>query len=226
MIKLTPNICRILPFAIYIAFLVINSVLRFFNLQDLPLLESWLYPAKILIIMLSLIWLWRNFIELTDSPGLTLRDCGNGIFAGILVFVLWINLDKPWATFGSSVGYNPIDPATNQMNWALATIRIFGASIVVPLMEELFWRSFFMRWITSHKFLEMDPGKVGIWAFSVTAVMFASEHNLFLAGLLAGVAYNWLYIRSRNLWVPIMAHSVTNGLLGLWVLTTHNWQLW
>jgi CAAX prenyl protease-like protein len=112
------------------------------------------------------------------------------------------------------------------MNWALASIRIFGASIVVPLMEELFWRSYFMRWITNHNFLELDPGKVGIWAFSITAVMFASEHNLFVAGVLAGIAYNWLYIRSRNLWVPIMAHSVTNGLLGLWVIYTHNWQFW
>jgi len=33
-------------------------------------------------------------------------------------------------------------------------------------------------------------------------------------------------MRTRNLWVPILAHAVTNGVLGLWTLITHNWQFW
>jgi CAAX prenyl protease-like protein len=57
-------------------------------------------------------------------------------------------------------------------------------------------------------------------------VPFALEHHLWFAGLLAGVAYGWLYIRAGNLWVPVVAHTITNGLLGVWVLHTGHWEFW
>lgn len=228
--KLSPVFCRILPFAVYVGFLIVDSAFKFLKIQDLPFLgnwdQNWLYPAKILLLMLTLIWLWRNFTELTNLSDLNLVDWASGIVVGLVVFVLWINLDQSWATMGHSVGYNPIDPLTHHSDWTLIVIRIFGAAMVVPVMEELFWRSFFMRWLSHQNFLEVDPARVGIRAFSITALMFATEHNLVLAGLMAGVAYNWLYMRTRNLWVPIVAHAVTNGLLGFWVVNTHNWQFW
>ncbi len=42
----------------------------------------------------------------------------------------------------------------------------------------------------------------------------------------AGLAYGWLYIRARNLWAPIVAHAVTNGALGAYVVTTGHWSFW
>jgi CAAX prenyl protease-like protein len=52
------------------------------------------------------------------------------------------------------------------------------------------------------------------------------EHSLWAAGILAGLAYGWLYMKTNNLWVPILAHAVTNGMLGLWVLHTGQWTFW
>jgi CAAX prenyl protease-like protein len=63
-------------------------------------------------------------------------------------------------------------------------------------------------------------------AFFITAAFFAIGHHLWLAGLLAGIAYGWLYKVSRNLWAPVLAHSVTNAMLGLWVLQTGAWEYW
>ena len=60
----------------------------------------------------------------------------------------------------------------------------------------------------------------------ITTALFAFEHDRWFAGALAGAAYNWLYMRSGNLWVPIVAHAVTNGVLGLWVLQTGRWEFW
>jgi CAAX prenyl protease-like protein len=59
-----------------------------------------------------------------------------------------------------------------------------------------------------------------------SALLFGVEHDLWLAGIIAGLAYGWLYVRTGNLWSPILAHGVTNLLLGLWILATGEWRLW
>jgi CAAX prenyl protease-like protein len=228
--KLSPAFCRIFPFAIYIGFLIFESVISLLKSRGFEFLEnwneSWSYPIKIVLVMLAILWLRRNFTELAKPVEVKWVDWLSSIFVGVVVFALWINLDQSWATVGVSAGYNPINPASQQMDWVLVTIRILGATIIVPVMEELFWRSFLLRWQMHPRFLDVNPAKVGFQAFVVTALLFASEHNLLVAGFVAGVAYNWLYMRTRNLWIPIVSHAVTNGLLGLWVLNTHNWQFW
>ena len=63
-------------------------------------------------------------------------------------------------------------------------------------------------------------------AFVVTVLLFGFEHNLWLAGIVAGAAYGFLYVRHRTLWSPILAHALTNGLLGAWIVYTGNWTYW
>jgi len=75
-------------------------------------------------------------------------------------------------------------------------------------------------------FLALDPAQIGFKALFVASALFAVEHLQWLAGLVAGLAYGWLYIRTRNLWAPIIAHSVTNGALGAYVVTTGHWGFW
>ena len=60
----------------------------------------------------------------------------------------------------------------------------------------------------------------------ITTVLFAIEHDTWLAGAIAGIAYNLLYMRSGNLWVPILSHAVTNCLLGIWIIYAGAWHLW
>ena len=108
----------------------------------------------------------------------------------------------------------------------LVIVRLAGAALIVPVMEELFWRSFLLRWIHHPSFLSVDPKGVGLKPLLASSVLFASEHRLWFAGLLAGLAYAWLYKKTGNLWVPILAHAVTNGLLGAYVLTTGSWAFW
>ena len=93
-------------------------------------------------------------------------------------------------------------------------------------MEELFWRSFIMRWLAKPRFLGVDPKAIGWMPLLVSSTLFATEHHRWLAGLLAGFAYGWLYVRTGTLWVPVIAHAVTNALLGVWVLQTGPWTFW
>ena len=93
-------------------------------------------------------------------------------------------------------------------------------------MEELFWRSLAMRWIDGRDFLAVNPRRVSFVAFALSSALFALEHSQWLAGLLAGAAYGWLYLRSGNLWIPIISHATTNGILALWIVATGSWRFW
>ncbi len=223
-----PAFSRILPFAIYIVFLAIASGLVVF--QELGHLRDWdsrwLYPIKVGAVLVALIWLWRHYSELVLPVSAKATDWVIAAITGIVVFVLWINLDQGWATLGGDTsGFNP-GSEDGQINWLLVAFRLVGAALIVPVMEELFWRSFVLRWIDNSNFLQVSPAKASIKAFIITAVLFGMEHNLWLAGILAGCAYGWLYMRSNNLWIPIFSHAITNALLGVWVIRTGNWQFW
>jgi len=64
---------------------------------------------------------------------------------------------------------------------------------------------------------------VGILASSA---VFALAHDLWLAGLIAGLIYALLYRRFANLWYCIIAHATSNLALAGWVLWSGAWQYW
>jgi CAAX prenyl protease-like protein len=212
---------RILPFAAYLLFIVIGDVLERLGVPQDTL--RWLYPAKIALVALLLALFWRQYEELSRihlKPLHALAALGTGV----LVLVLWIGLDAGWMIVGSPAGFDP--RVDGRIDWLLVAIRIAGAALVVPVMEELFWRSFLMRWVDSPDFESVEPSQPSIKSFVITVVLFGFEHNLWLAGIVAGAAYSLLYMRHRNLWSPILAHAVTNGLLGVWVVRTGSWSYW
>jgi len=45
-------------------------------------------------------------------------------------------------------------------------------------------------------------------------------------GLIAGIAYNWWLVRTRNLADCILAHAVTNLALAIYVIFSDQWQYW
>ncbi len=211
---------RILPFAAYMGFIGLASVL-----PAESSLELWLYPFKTAVVLGLLIYFWSSYSELRQPIWTDAKEAGLAIGVGILVYVLWVRMDWSWATQGELTGYNPFQEGAG-MGWALAAVRIFGASIVVPLMEELFWRSFLIRWVVDQDFEKVAFGTFTLASFGATVVLFGLEHNLWLAGMMAGVAYNFLYYQTRRLWPCIVAHATTNFILGLHVLLTHEWQWW
>jgi CAAX prenyl protease-like protein len=212
---------RILPFAAYLLFILIGDGLARLGVATDAL--RWLYPVKIAAVVLLLGVFWRQYREL-DVPRLGWSQALTAVAVGVLVLVLWINLDTGWMVVGASSGFDPREGG--RIDWLLVAIRIGGAALVVPVMEELFWRSFLMRWIASPQFETIEPAHLGLKSFAISVLLFGIEHNLWLAGVVAGAAYSFLYVRHRNLWSPILSHAVTNGLLGLWVVWTGNWMFW
>ena len=212
---------RILPFAAYLFFIVLGDVLE--RVGVAPSILLWLYPAKIAAVALLLALFWRHYTELRPFR-LSPSQAVIALATGVVVLVLWISLNADWMIFGNPSGFDPRNQG--QIDWLLVAIRIAGAALVVPVMEELFWRSFLMRWIVAPDFESVEPSQLGLKSFIITVLLFGVEHNQWLAGIVAGAAYALLYMRHRTLWSPILAHAVTNGLLGIWVVRTGNWSYW
>jgi CAAX prenyl protease-like protein len=212
---------RILPFAAYLSFFLVGDVLARLGVDAASL--RWLYAVKVVLVTGLLALFWREYTEL-KVKAMSATAVLTALAVGVAVFFLWINLHAGWMVIGESAGF---DPRTNgAIDWPLVVIRIAGAALMVPVMEELFWRSFVMRWIDKPDFLSLDPAQAGLRGFSISVVLFGFEHNLWLAGIVAGVAYSVLFMRHRTIWSPILAHAVTNGMLGAWVVMTGAWSYW
>jgi hypothetical protein len=125
----------------------------------------------------------------------------------------------------SATRFEPVG-SDSALRWDLIGVRMLGAVLVVPLVEELFWRSFVMRVLDRRDFVEQPPRLTSPFALIASSAVFALEHDLWLAGLIAGLAYGFLYRWTQNLWYPIAAHAFTNLLLAIWVVEGRRWEFW
>jgi len=225
----TPAFPRILPFALFVGFVAASTLLPPPEPVPPGMFDSrWLYAARAVIVGIVLIVLWRRFAELRNEVRMAAADWVFAIVSGAAVFVIWIYLDHGWMVLEGSAasGFDPHRHASVELHGPLTALRLLGLAIVVPIAEELFWRSFLMRWLEREDFLAVAPGSVGVRAFAITSVLFALEHSQWLAGLIAGAIYGWIYMRTGKLWVPIVSHAVTNAMLGGWILATRDWRFW
>ena len=216
-------LARVLPFALYMAFLVLRSELK--GHVDAAFVQ-WLYPIQIMTVVAAL-WHFRHeYSELwgrTLPPKFAERVLLSAVL-GTAVFVAWIHLDVWPLSIGSAPAMSP--PLLNgELDWRWLMLRVMGAALVVPVMEELFWRSFIMRWLEARDFIRQAAASVSWRSMFISSIVFGLEHNLWFAGALAGMAYAYLY-RLFGLWSAVVAHGLTNLLLGLWVIHTEQWQFW
>ncbi len=222
----SPAVKRVLPFAIYMVFILAFDLLKPL-IPEGALADNYtaiIYPIKIIAVLAALIYFWKSYDELRFDQLKAIHIAG-AIVVGIIVFVLWINMDWDFATMGSSKSYDPgILPGWTF--YAFIVTRLIGTALVVPVFEELFWRSFVLRYIINQDFMLVKIGAFTWMSFVVSSLLFGSEHHLWLAGIMAGVFYNLLLYWSRSIYACIIAHGVTNLLLGIYVLKTGSWQFW
>ncbi len=222
---LTPAaLARCVPFVLFMVLLAVRGELP--TDADSAIDPRWVYGVSVLLVSASLAWFWRRYGELMREHWLSWQEFLISVAVGVVVFFLWIHMDHAWMTMGeATASFKPVDAEGNLM-WGLIVIRWIGAALMVPVMEELFWRSFLMRWVDNPDFEKVSPRSVTLKAIVMSTVVFAMAHTLWLAAIVAGLAYAWLYQRTGKLWAPIVAHAVTNGVLGVWVVLMGQWQFW
>jgi len=195
----------------------------------LSLPPAWESPLRV-IVLAGVCWLcWPQELSLRPHRWLL------SIAIGLAVFLLWIAPDvlfpgyRQSPLFSNSVLgqlHSSIPPEQLQSAWILAW-RTARAVVIVPVVEELFWRAWLMRWLIRTDFERVPLGAYAPLAFWLTAILFASEHGPYWdVGLVTGAIYNWWMIRTKSVADCILMHAVTNGVLSGYVIVTAQWQYW
>jgi len=154
---------------------------------------------------------------------------------GALVFALWIAPDLLFKGYRDSIlfsnalighAHSSLQAVALHNPWVLFW-RTVRAVLIVPVVEELFWRGWLMRWLIKSDFQSVPVGTYAPFSFWITALLFASEHGPYWdVGLVTGIAYNAWMIRSKSISSCILMHAVTNGILSGYVIATAQWQYW
>jgi exosortase E/protease (VPEID-CTERM system) len=144
---------------------------------------------------------------------------------GIVVFAIWI----AGASFSLHSTAMPrsllaMSPAVRTL-WI--TARVAASVITVPIAEELAYRGYLMRRIVAADFESVPFATVGLAPLLVSAIVFGlTEGALWLPGLLAGITFGAILIRTGRFGEAVAAHATTNGLVAAYVLLANQWQLW
>ncbi len=183
----------------------------------------WMYFGKTLV-GAWLVWLMWPYVK-----EMRWAFSWEAVVVGVLVFAIWVGLDPFYPKMGEAGDpWNPNDLFGNGavLAWFFVIVRIAGSSIVVPPLEEVFYRSFVYRYIAKPGFESVPHNYFGWAPLLVTSGIFGLVHHQWLAGILCGLLYQGLVIRKNRLGDAMTAHAITNFLLGIWVVAKPAWHFW
>jgi hypothetical protein len=189
-----------------------------------------LYPIRVIVVSAVVVLCSRSVIDFHVKNAL------GSILLGVAVFAIWIGPDVLWPHYRSHWLFSngilgqvsSSVPEGVRSNLLFIIFRTIGCVLLVPVMEELFWRGWLTRWlIDGDDFRRAPLGAYSTASFWIGSALFASEHGPYWdVGLIAGVAYNWWMCRAKSLADCMLAHAVTNGCLSVYILMSGEWQYW
>jgi len=228
----SPTLVRVVPF---VFFLVLTGLQDKFGDAG----RYWVYLAKTLA-GAGMVWAIRPFIA-----EMRWKLSWEAVAVGVGVTVMWVGLDSLYPKLDvlmMKVGLSKAKTAAEQaaeiwnphaqfgqgatLAWFFIVVRTVGSSLVVPPLEEVFFRSFLYRYIAKPEFMSVRVGAFAWTPFLLTSVLFGFEHREWLAGILCGFAYQGLVCWKGRLGDAIAAHAITNFLLSVWVVWRGAWGFW
>jgi CAAX prenyl protease-like protein len=218
---------------------VLPFVAWLFVMQMLGDPAGWKYAVRTVLCLGFFIylrpWRWYGRIRFKNLP--------LAVGIGVLVFFVWIFFEtdfmSQWpAVQDAYLKYGTQPPwkmpevdldrsyAPEVCGWHFTAIRILGSAFVIGIIEEFFWRGFVYRWALAQNWLTLDLGKFDMKIFLLVALFFGLEHHRWFVGILAGVAYGWMLIKTRDIWSVAIAHALTNLILGIYVVWAGKYVFW
>jgi CAAX prenyl protease-like protein len=220
--KVHPAIPYVLPFAVFLALLAASDYLH-------QWFGAWEFPLRVAFLS-AILWIFsRDVIDFRVTRWLAT------IAVGTAVFAIWVAPDvlipgyrHHWLFENSLTGsLRSSIPEDLRDNLLVLVLRMVRATLIVPIVEELFWRAWLLRWLISPKFEEIPLGTYTASSMWISALLFASEHGPYWeVGLLAGLIYNFWMVKTKSLGDCILAHAVTNGVLSVFVILSGRWEYW
>jgi len=180
---------------------------------------DFLYPLR-LIGGAAVLWTYRSHYK-SLAWGFSWR----AVAVGVGLFVVWVAFDR-W--LGAPRAMPDALAATSAPARALwIASRALAAIVTVPIAEELAYRGFLMRRLAAAEFESLSFRNVGWPALVITSIIFGITHgSLWLPGIIAGLAFGLLAIRTNQIGEAVVAHAAVNACIASYVLLFDQWQLW
>lgn len=228
------HVAYIAPFAVFMLLLGVIPLLERLAPAPHSILatapEQIIFPLQTVICAALLAGFWRRYeLQRPAKIGFTLALAG-------LVFVLWIAPQERGYAPSRTVGFDPtIFENHPLLLWSVLLLRFLRLVIVVPLLEEIFWRGFLLRDLINRDFTKVPLGAFSWSSFGLVTLLFGLEHwgngswwpgPDFGPALCAGALFNLVAYRTRSLSSCILAHAATNLLLGVYIMQTRQWGFW
>ena len=184
-----------------------------------------IYLAKVAAVTLALAVFFRPVRTIRPD----IRTIPLALVVGVAVFAEWILGDRwiPYPHLGSRSAFNPFAGIPSPVaRIAFIGVTVYAMAVMVPVMEELFWRSWLIRYLTTQRWRQILPWEYSRNGFWGVAVLFGLAHTEWLVAIICGMAYGWLLKRTQSLFACVVAHGCTNLLLAMYILHTGSWKYW
>jgi CAAX prenyl protease-like protein len=213
----SPYVARVAPFIVFVALTALQGKLGTGSQYSV-------YLAKTVVGAL-LVWaMWPIVTEMRWAFS------WEAVVVGVGVFVFWVGLDPFYPHFMKvDATWQPLKDfgEGSAAAWTIMILRVVGMTLVVPPLEEVFYRSFLYRYVIKADFMSVPLKQFDVRAFLITAVLFGVAHGgQWLVGILCACCYQWLVIRKGRLGDAMTAHAITNLLLGAYIIWKGQWQFW
>lgn len=195
---------EILPFMVFMLSALVAS-----TFSETPNLY---YPLRF-VAVLAVLWLFRGVLARIDW-----RVDPLSVAVGAAIGVAWV-ATAPVASDGDAALRAALD-ATPLAVFALwVATRLLGTAVLVPLVEELFFRGYLLR-----LFGDDRPARLAL-GIVVSTLLFAALHDRWLAAGLAGAIFAALALRRGKIADAIYGHAAANALIAAWALSDGDWSV-
>ena len=221
-----PWLPYVAPMAAFLILTAVEGLLSKRDGQTLPFAHAVAYGVKAVVVT-AVVWACRStWRDMRPCPPVVVLSVS--VALGLAVAALWVGLDGKVPPLPFTEKRTAFDPG--QLSAAaravFLAVRLYGLVLMVPLVEELFWRSFLVRWIAHQDFRRVPIGRVTPLAAIVTSGLFALAHPEWLPALITGLLWVGLLRWSRSVAACFVSHVVANVALGGWILARGAWHLW
>ncbi len=212
----SPVLVRVLPFAVFAVLTLLQG--RFGDSA-----QYWIYALK------TLIGAWMVWLAWPYVKEMRWKLSWEAVVVAVVIFLAWVGLDGHYPLFAAR--QETFNPERTYGTGSASTLifiafRIIGSSLIVPPLEEVFYRSFIYRYLVKSDFLKIPLGYFDWRAFLIAGLVFGIGHYEWLPGILCAFAYQGLVIRKGRLGDAMTAHAITNFLLALWVVARSAYYFW
>lgn len=241
---------QVVPFAVFMGFLLLLQVFSTFFAWEHPSAPWWrqwpeqlFYPLQTLVTLAALAC-FRKYYEFRWSwkwtaAGMVFGAVGIGFW--LLPTTLYDRMGltedpEGWLKWlgiaGRTKGFNPAEAfgEGTAAFWTALLLRFLRAVVVVALVEEIFWRSFVMRFAADWEgeYWKRPFGEAGWKTYGIVTGLFVVAHapvdyaGAFVYGSLTYLLCVW----SKNLGACVVMHAVANLLMGLYAMAYGKYGLW